>query len=351
MPGPRSLSERFSAAVQRSTSLSLSLESFLWILLIVAAVLTRFWDLGYRALHHDESLHAYYSWVFSNGSQPYVHHPLMHGPFLFHMNALVYLMFGASDATSRFAPALTGVAIVALPWLLRGRRFLGPWGALAAGFMLLISPSFLYYTRYIRHDPYTALGSLLLAIAIFRYLERPQRRWMITAFVCVGFLFSNHEIVYAILLGFVMLLWGALVWGRFRPLVPVHIVAFIALAFVAFLHKTLDWAPFPAIPWETASQAETARFYEHLLFNPFTLSVLFILAAAVVASVMVLRRHYAKEARKVGYLEAMLGGTNPGTVEYGLLHMVKDRTGLLIGAGTGVFITVALFTTLFTNMH
>ena len=348
---PLSLGDRFTAAVQRTTSLTLSLETFLWIVLILAAALTRFWDLGYRALHHDESLHAYYSWVFSNGSQPYIHHPLMHGPFLFHMNALVYLMFGASDATSRFAPALTGVAIVALPWLLRGRRFLGPWGALAAGFMLLISPSFLYYTRYIRHDPYTALGSLLLVIAIFRYLDRPQRRWMITAFVSVAFLFSNHEIVYAILLGFVMVLWGALVWGRFRPLVPVHIGAFVALAFVAFLHKSMNWAPFPAIPWENASQSETAHFYEHLLFNPFTLSVLFILAASVVASVVILRRHYAKDARKVGYLEAILGGTNPGTVEYGLLAALRDRTGLLIGAGTGVFIAVALFTTLFTNMH
>ena len=212
-PNSRTVSERFASAVERATSISISLETFLWLLLILAAALTRFWDLGYRALHHDESLHAYYSWVFAEGTQPYVHHPLMHGPFLFHMNALVYLMFGASDATSRFAPALAGVALVALPWLLRGRRFLGPWGALAAGFMLLISPSFLYYTRYIRHDPYTAVGSLILAIAIFRYLERPQRRWMITAFVSVAFLFSNHEIVYAILLAFVMVLWGALVWG------------------------------------------------------------------------------------------------------------------------------------------
>src|SRR5688572_9946184 len=42
-------------------------ESLAYLLLIVAAALTRFWDLGSRALHHDESLHAYYSWLFATG--------------------------------------------------------------------------------------------------------------------------------------------------------------------------------------------------------------------------------------------------------------------------------------------
>ena len=35
-------------------------------LLLVAAA-SRLWDLGSRAIHHDESLHAYYSWILSNG--------------------------------------------------------------------------------------------------------------------------------------------------------------------------------------------------------------------------------------------------------------------------------------------
>ena len=204
-----------------SSGFSISIESLAWIGLIAMAIGTRFWNLGYRALHHDESLHAYYSYQFSTGDIPYVHDPLMHGPFLFFGNAIVYLLFGASDATSRYLPALFGVILVGLPWLLRGRNFLGRWGALAATFMLLISPSFLYYTRYIRHDPYTAVGALLLCIAIFRYLENPQRRWMLTAFACVGFLIANHEIVFAIVLAFVIVLWGALTWGKFRPLLPV----------------------------------------------------------------------------------------------------------------------------------
>ncbi|MGC4191252.1 MAG: hypothetical protein QM589_08805, partial [Thermomicrobiales bacterium] len=62
-----SLSGRFTTAIRRSTTLSLSLETCLWLVLVVGAAVSRFWDLGYRALHHDESLHAYYSWVFAEG--------------------------------------------------------------------------------------------------------------------------------------------------------------------------------------------------------------------------------------------------------------------------------------------
>jgi uncharacterized protein (TIGR03663 family) len=337
--------------ISHVAGLSLSLESVLWMTLILAGIVTRFWNLGYRALHHDESLHAYYSWVFSTGEQPYVHNPLMHGPFLFHANALIYLLFGASDATSRFMPALAGVLLVALPWLLRDRKFLGPWGALAASFMLLISPSFLYYTRYIRHDPYTAVGSLILFIAIFRYLERPQRRWMIISFASVAFLLANHEIVFAIVLAFVLVIWGALVWGRLRPLVPVHLFAVAAMLVVLVLHRIMNWSPLPAIPWEGATQAATRHFYEQVFTNPLVVSVILVGAGFVVGSVLVMRRSVRKQATEVGYLDAIFGDTPQGSIERGVLDAVRDPIGLVIGVGLSFFIFVSLFTTIFTNIH
>ncbi len=225
---------------------AITLERLLWLGLILVAIWTRFWDLGYRAQHHDESLHSYYSWLFGSGERAYVHHPLMHGPFLFHANALVYKLFGASDTTSRLVPALFGVAIVAMPWLLRSKNLLGRWGALAGGFMLLISPSMLYYTRYIRHDPYMVAGCLLLAIAIFRYLEKPERKWIITAFASVGFLLTNHELVLATFLIMVVILWGSLLLTHLRPLIPVHVVALGLLAISASMWMSHE---FPPIPW------------------------------------------------------------------------------------------------------
>src|SRR6187551_1017650 len=76
--------------------LRITWEATAYLVLVAIAIVTRFWDLGSRALHHDESLHAYYSWWFAEGNG-YEHNPLMHGPLLFHLDALFFLLFGDSD--------------------------------------------------------------------------------------------------------------------------------------------------------------------------------------------------------------------------------------------------------------
>ena len=87
--------------------------------IVVAAVVTRLWSLGARVMSHDESLHVYYSWLLASG-KGFVHTPMMHGPFLFEATALLNILFGASDFTSRLAPAILGTLIVAaIPRLLK----------------------------------------------------------------------------------------------------------------------------------------------------------------------------------------------------------------------------------------
>src|SRR5713226_8422560 len=58
-------------------------ELFFYVAVVGIAFLLRMHDLGVRALHHDESLHAVYSWKLFTG-QGYIHDPMMHGPFQFH---------------------------------------------------------------------------------------------------------------------------------------------------------------------------------------------------------------------------------------------------------------------------
>jgi len=331
-------------------ALRFTLEGGLWFFLLAAAVVTRYWDLSSRALHHDETIHTYYSWGLYTGDVPYVHNPLMHGPFLFHGNALVYLLFGASDATSRFLPALSGVLLVGLPWLLRAPRLLGRWGSLAVGFMLLISPAFLYYTRYIRHDPYTAVGSLILCIAIFRYLVNPQRRWLVGAFAATAFLLTNHEIVFAIGLAFVIALWGALLWGPLRSLVPVHLV-FAGLGLVVlYLRRTAGWEPLPKIPWQNPTQAATETYYRELFTHPFVLSMLALGVGFVVACVWTLRR-VAKSDEDGGWFARRFGGAPSGSVAYGVYHAAQDRVGLFTGFILALAIFVSLFSTMFTSFR
>lgn len=155
-------------------------ETIVYILIFVAAVFTRFWALGDRAMSHDESLHVYYSYnLYMKGD--FDHTPLMHGPILFHANALMYALFGDSDFTGRIYTSLLGVAMVFTPLLFR--RWIGKWGALLAVLMVLCSPLLMYYNRYIREDTPAIMASILMAWSILMYLAGPehtrrQPRWL-----------------------------------------------------------------------------------------------------------------------------------------------------------------------------
>ena len=93
-------------------------ETMAWVALLVLAVVSRFYDLGARAMSHDESLHAVYSLeLYRTGN--YQHNPMMHGTFLFHANAFIYALFGVTDATTRIVPVLTGLGTVLMAWAFR----------------------------------------------------------------------------------------------------------------------------------------------------------------------------------------------------------------------------------------
>ena len=66
----------------------------------------------------------------------------------------MYTIFGASDFTARLARALMGTSMVALMYGLRAQ--LGRVAAYAAGVMLAIGPSYLYFSRFAREDIYIA---------------------------------------------------------------------------------------------------------------------------------------------------------------------------------------------------
>jgi predicted membrane-bound mannosyltransferase/DNA-binding beta-propeller fold protein YncE len=151
-----------------------------FIAIFAIAVFTRFYDLGARVMSHDESLHTYYSWLlYRNGD--FQHTPLMHGPILFHVTALSYFLFGASDFTARIYPAVLGVFMVLSPLLFT--RWLGRTGALIASVLILVSPLLLYHHRYIREDTPAIMATILMVWATFQYIDGPlgvrrKARWL-----------------------------------------------------------------------------------------------------------------------------------------------------------------------------
>lgn len=136
--------------------------------LVIAAGAMRLWELGARAIHHDESLHAYYAWKLYSGNE-LEHNPMMHGPFQMEATAGLFFLFGDSDYTARLLYAVAGVALVLMPLLFRSR--LGSGGALITSMMLTFSPAMLYYSRFARNDILMAVWALGIVIAMWRYFD------------------------------------------------------------------------------------------------------------------------------------------------------------------------------------
>ena len=164
--------------------------------IVLLAVITRFYDLESRVMSHDESLHTYFSWLLYRG-QGYQHTPMMHGPLQFHMLALTYFIFGVSDLTARIPAVLFSIATVWMVW--SWRDYLGRWGAIVAGLLLVVSPYMLYYGRYVRNESFTGVAGLLLLYGILRYLEKGQSRYLyfVTAGSLLHFTTKETAFIYA----------------------------------------------------------------------------------------------------------------------------------------------------------
>jgi uncharacterized protein (TIGR03663 family) len=158
------------------------------------AAVSRLLDLGSRALHHDESIHA------ATALQrlfefPYVYDPLYHGPFLYFAVALVFALTDISDGAARLLPAISGIALIcAVGYLLRDG--LGRVGTPLAMFGLTLSTAFLYYSRFLRNDIFIALLTLLAMAALYRYLREPRRRWVLLAATAFGISLVTKENAY-----------------------------------------------------------------------------------------------------------------------------------------------------------
>ena len=173
------------------TKLALNGETILWLIIIILAIASRLVDLGARVVSHDETIHVFLNSYNLFKGLGYRHDPLSHGPFQFHMIALSYFLFGASDFTARIPAAVSSIVTIAFMWFYR--RYLGRAGALVAAVMLLISPFILYYARYAREDGLVVLFFAVSLWSILRYLETGKARYTYSLFAVTALHFATKE--------------------------------------------------------------------------------------------------------------------------------------------------------------
>ncbi len=149
--------------------------TLIFILIILVALISRFYDLGSRAMSHDESLHTYYSWLlFKNGN--YSHTAMMHGPFQFHLISSIFSIFGDNDFTSRVPAVLFSIASIAFLW--KYKKYIGKTGAVVTAALFTISPFLMYYGRYVRNEAFVIFLSVVSIWAVWKYLDEGENKYL-----------------------------------------------------------------------------------------------------------------------------------------------------------------------------
>src|SRR3990172_4417939 len=184
--------------------------------LIIVAGGMRFWDLGSRALHHDESLHSWTAWKLFDG-QGYQHEAWMLGPVQFFGTALSFFLFGVGDYTARIPLAVFGSALVALPWFLRNR--LGTAGALLLSAGIAFSPTLLYFSRFAHPDSYMALFTLGLVVCLWRYIDEQRPRYLYVGALLLALAFATKVSIFinvTVLIAFLNVWMAVHFWRQIR---------------------------------------------------------------------------------------------------------------------------------------
>jgi uncharacterized protein (TIGR03663 family) len=183
-------------------------EKLLYGLLLLASIALHIWQLDVKAMHHDESIHAWMSYKFFNGLGPftcagggqsdtYCYDPVYHGPSLYVLTLLTYFLFGIGDAQARLPMAFAGIALVPMSWMLR--PFIGRKGALLAAVLMTVSPSILYYTRFARHDALVLLWSLFMVVGLFKFLREGGAANLSLAAAGLALTWATHELVFILI--------------------------------------------------------------------------------------------------------------------------------------------------------
>ena len=224
------------------------------IILAVAAVALAFRlpALSDRPMHGDEAIQAVKTGTLWETGKAEYDPALYHGPTLAYLTVPVLWLTKAGDFAGtkewmyRLVPALCGVALALVPFLLAGE--MGWVAATAAGLLLAISPVFVYYSRYyIQETPLVLFTALALAGG-WRFLSGGTKAlgfgpwWGILAGTAAGLMLATKETaplaLVAMIAAFLIVRRGRVDSRRF--VMPGAVAAVIAaLVFSGFLaHPT-----------------------------------------------------------------------------------------------------------------
>lgn len=186
----------------------------IFLLVLIAAFILRFWQLDLKLLHHDEAIHSWFSYQLLTQST-WSYDPSYHGPFLYFVTAGMFSAFGASDLVARLLPALFGLLLIPLVYCIYRLGYIDRNQTLLVSIFIAISPDMVYFSRFLRHDIFMLFFTFLLIVALFYYFERGQTRFAIIAAIATAGALCCKEEMPAILLIIFAYFLLSLVWSRY----------------------------------------------------------------------------------------------------------------------------------------
>lgn len=235
-----------------------------WAILAGLSVALHLWELDARSFHSDEAIHAHTAYKLLHEGA-YRYDPTYHGPLLYYLTVASYALFGDSDFTARLPIALCGILM-----LVAAARFRRPFGRRAAwwtALLLTISPTLLYYSRFLRMDLLELLTATAALLCFYEALTRPSSRTWIWLGAWTAFAFATKENAYvtAFLVLLVLIVLGAyqgwkVVFPDVRRWIVKHrvglatavavLVLVVLPLYTVFLRYPEDWLfPFKAIEY------------------------------------------------------------------------------------------------------
>ena len=145
------------------------------LLIFLGALLIRCIAPDLKLFHHDEAIHAWFAYdLITSGT--YLYDPVYHGPLLYYLTGAAFLIFGASDVVARLLPAVFGATIIPLFWVLYRNGWMKKDQAVFAALFFALSPSMVYFSRFLRHDIFQLFFTVTLLVLLLLYLDKG--RWL-----------------------------------------------------------------------------------------------------------------------------------------------------------------------------
>jgi uncharacterized protein (TIGR03663 family) len=232
--------------VQQAADFSRKIRHFftferIFLLIFIIALIIRFFHLDLKLLHHDEAIHAWFSYeLLTTGA--WVYDPSYHGPFLYYVTGGMFAIFGDSDLVARLLPALFGTLLIPLVYFIYRIGYIDQKQTLLAALFLALSPEMVYFSRFLRHDIFMLFFTFLLLVAILYYFEYGQTRYAVIAAIATGGALCCKEEMPVILLIFAsFFIYG--IWRRKFTLPPdwkydLVLGAFIVLVIMSVLYSS-----------------------------------------------------------------------------------------------------------------